>query len=121
MRDLNVKKGDIYIVGIVCLVTLVGFVITRTKEPGQIVKITYKGQETEYSIADEQEIVIEDHHEVTNIVKISDKCVVMTEANCPDQICVKHKAIQKDGEMIVCLPNQVFVEVVGGKEKEIDN
>ena len=45
----------------------------------------------------------------------------MKEANCRDQICVRHKAISKNGESIICLPHSVYIEVVGEKEKEIDN
>jgi hypothetical protein len=45
----------------------------------------------------------------------------MEGASCPDQICVKHKAIYKNGETIICLPNEVFVEVESSEEKDVDN
>ena len=47
--------------------------------------------------------------------------VYMEKANCKDLICVKHKPISKNGESIICLPNQVYIEVVSDVEKEIDN
>ena len=44
----------------------------------------------------------------------------MLEANCPDEICVHHKPISKNGETIVCLPNKVVVVIKNGIEREVD-
>ena len=35
----------------------------------------------------------------------------MTEADCPDQICVQTGSISKEHEMIVCMPHKVIVEI----------
>ena len=51
-----------------------------------------------------------------NIVQIKDRQVSVTEADCPDKICVKHSAISKVGETIVCLPHRLVVEIGGGDE-----
>ena len=56
----------------------------------------------------------------TNEVSIQNGEVSMKEADCPDQICVRQKAISKEGESIICLPNKVVVSIVGGEEKELD-
>ena len=37
----------------------------------------------------------------------------METATCPDGICVAHHPIHRQGESIVCLPNQVVVEISG--------
>ena len=47
--------------------------------------------------------------------------VKMKEADCPDQICVHHRAISKNRETIVCLPNKVVVEIVSSEESELDS
>ncbi len=36
----------------------------------------------------------------------------MTEADCPDRICVKEGWVSRMGECITCLPNKLIVEVV---------
>ena len=57
----------------------------------------------------------------SNVVRIQDQKASVTEADCPDQICRKHKAIDKTGETIVCLPHKVVVEIKDGtREKEYD-
>ncbi len=44
----------------------------------------------------------------------------VTEASCPDHLCVHQAKISKAGEMIVCLPNKVVIRVVGGEEASVD-
>ena len=55
-----------------------------------------------------------------NKVLIKDRKVRMEDADCPDQICVNHRAISRDGESIICLPNQTIVTIRGGEEPEVD-
>ena len=69
-----------------------------------------------YSLHADQEIQIND----TNVLVIKDGFADMTEADCPDQICVDHKEVSKTGETIVCLPNKIVVEVKGADSSELD-
>ncbi len=45
----------------------------------------------------------------------------VTEADCPDHICVKHRPISRAGESIVCLPNRVVVTVENTVTNEIND
>lgn len=58
----------------------------------------------------------------TNTLVIKDGKATMTEANCPDEICVNHKPIDKSGESIICLPHKLVVTVRNDKsnKNEID-
>lgn len=43
------------------------------------------------------------------------------ESPCPDKLCVHHQPISKDGESIICLPEQIVITVSGGvKEQSYD-
>ena len=46
----------------------------------------------------------------------------MRQAETNRQICADHKAIEKSGETIVCLPHKVVIEIQSedGKEQELD-
>ena len=55
-----------------------------------------------------------------NILVISDGKASIEKANCPDKICVNHRAIHYSGDSVVCLPHKLTVTVVGGQEDEID-
>lgn len=55
-----------------------------------------------------------------NILQIREGKADVTEASCPDGICVRHRAVHQKGQSIVCLPNRLVVEIVNGKEAEVD-
>ena len=49
-----------------------------------------------------------------NIVEIKGGTVSVTEASCKNQVCVRHGAISRSGESIVCLPNRLVVRIENG-------
>ncbi|HIX29976.1 MAG TPA: NusG domain II-containing protein [Candidatus Blautia stercoravium] len=71
-----------------------------------------------YSLEKDQVIKIQD----TNVCEIKDGKVKMTEASCPDHVCIRQGAIDAPGETVVCLPNKVVLEIVSkdGKEAGLD-
>ena len=113
------KKNDIILAVTIVLVAVIGlllFTMFGKKEAG-LVSITVDGQlYGTYSLEEDREIRI---HQ-TNVVLIRDGQVHMMEANCPDQICVEHKTISKNKETIICLPNKVVIEIVGGADGTLD-
>lgn len=50
-----------------------------------------------------------------NLLAVSSSGVSMEAADCPDQICVHHIPIMREGESIICLPHRLVVEIKGGK------
>ena len=56
-----------------------------------------------------------------NIVSIKDNKVYMKYSDCRNQVCVHTGEISLAGEMIVCLPNYVIVEIIGNREGGGDN
>jgi hypothetical protein len=55
-----------------------------------------------------------------NLLKIEDGRASVTDADCPDRLCVKQRAISKEGETIICLPHRLVVEISGGEASDID-
>ena len=101
------KKGDFIVIGALCAVAAIIFLIlylfskpSVTVTVSQNNKIVYKGK-----IEEDKQIKLEN-----NTIVIKNGEVFMKDANCKNQICVKHKKIKRSGESIVCLPNKVIVE-----------
>lgn len=46
-----------------------------------------------------------------NLLEIKDCKAIMAEADCPDGYCVSHGGISRKGEVIVCLPHKLSVEI----------
>lgn len=56
-----------------------------------------------------------------NLVEVDSSGARVLEASCPDKLDVKFGKIREAGEIIVCLPNKLTIEIVGGQgELEID-
>jgi len=47
-------------------------------------------------------------------VEVEGKRIRMSEAPCPDRICVARGWIEKPGESIVCIPNEIHVYIESG-------
>lgn len=56
----------------------------------------------------------------TNIVVIENGEVAIIQADCQDDLCVKDGFIKNPGEMVVCLPNKVVVEIKGQSTSQVD-
>lgn len=70
----------------------------------------------------EKTITIETEYGI-NIIEIKDKKVKMIESSCPDKLCIKQGEAHSPGQLIVCLPNKLVVEITGENddEDEIDS
>lgn len=56
-----------------------------------------------------------------NEIRIKNGEVSMIDADCRDQICVEESGISKVGEINICLPNRVLVEIRGlAEDSEMD-
>lgn len=55
-----------------------------------------------------------------NIITIAGGKVYVSEADCPDKLCVLSDGIENSGQQIVCLPNRVIVEIEDSKEGDYD-
>ena len=66
------------------------------------------------SLKEDQEFLVEGENGV-NRITVRDGKVAVTEADCPDHYCMK-RGFCDGGTAIVCLPNRLVIEFVGGQE-----
>lgn len=115
------SKRDAVILILVFAVIAAVFLVFwfRPKNDGASVRITVDGKVYgTYILNEEQLIEIENKNgKITNRLIIENKTARMQNADCPDQLCVHQKAISKENETIVCLPNKVVVEVIQAEEQ----
>lgn len=124
--EKKTRKNDIVLITVILAVAaasyigIKGYQRASTKEPVAVVTI----EDIEYGRfpLDEdttEKIGLPDGS--YNILVIKDGRADVTEASCPDGICVNHRAISSQGETIVCLPNKVVVEIENGEESDVDS
>jgi hypothetical protein len=119
----GVGKKDILILVVLLAAFLILFAVFRAahRTPGGMVEVKVDGAVYgTYPLEQEQTVEIKKEGRVTNVLTIRDGYADMTEADCPDLLCVHQKRIQAKGETIVCLPNRVVINITDGKEGEMD-
>ena len=116
------KKGDRIL--IVCILLLAGAAflwIQMSSGAGEHAVVRIDGLESaEYPLNEDIEITIEGYDGGKNVLKIEDGYVSVTEADCPDKLCVKQGEIFRSGETVVCLPHRVVIEIMGGDASGVD-
>lgn len=118
------KKADLIIIAIVGVIVGILFICLYVfgGESGKYVQIESNGKVIETLKLDEdiqKEYRFDDE---TNTLKIENGKATVTSANCPDEICVNHKAIYRKGESIICLPHKLVITIVSDSpaDDEID-
>ncbi|RKM61196.1 NusG domain II-containing protein [Butyrivibrio sp. CB08] len=120
------KKNDIILIAITLVVALACFIGTRiwqksNTDEDAVAVVTIDGDiYGEFPLSEDIVERIEFPDGSFNVLTVSEGYADVTEASCPDQICVHHNHIRYSGESIVCLPNKLVVEVKGGEDNGID-
>ena len=118
--ERKIKKNDLILIIVVVVIAVAAFLLHNImgNEQAGIVTVKVDGElKGRYSLLENQEIEINGG---TNILVIKDGTADIIDANCPDKLCVKQKAVSKNHENIICLPNKVVVEVESSEDSEYD-
>jgi hypothetical protein len=109
------NKRDLILIGGILIVALIAFVFVQmNQDSGAYVLIRVDGEEVEqYSLSEEGTYPLNGG---TNILHIEGGEAWLTEADCPDHLCVQQGKISKTGQVITCLPNKLTVTVYGAEE-----
>ena len=93
-KNRQAGKRELFLTGAVLLTALLFFLVNRAFHKDQ-----------EYTVKNDQGGV--------NVFVIRDGKAWVTEASCPDKICMDQGQVSQEGEMIVCLPNRMTARVMG--------
>ena len=119
------KKNDVILIAGLLLAALAAFggiswyLAADTQKAEAVVEVD--GQEKgRYPLDQDTSVEIQLEGGSYNLLEIKDGRADITEASCPDKICVDHRPVSRRGESLVCLPNKVVVEIENGQEAEVD-
>ena len=121
MRKLlsNKKRADlILVVALLLLAGILYLTMNANRQEGGVAVVRVNGVETErYSLLQNGSFPLNGG---SNILVIEDGYAWMSEANCPDHICVRQGKIHYTGQVITCLPNRLTVTIEGGEDGGVD-
>lgn len=118
----KLKKDILLISGILAaafFLWLIPFILNKDKPA--VVKVYQDGEQiASYPLAENLVTAIfceEGHY---NLLLIDNGKVSVSDADCPDQLCVKQGDISRNGESIICLPHRLVLQIEANEERELD-
>ncbi len=114
------KKGDKILLILLLFIGILGCVafMLLSREASYVTVTVNQVTVGTYPLHTDREILIETENGGENVLQISDGCVKMLSANCPNLDCVHHKEISLNHESIICLPHKVVVTIYSPEEAE---
>ena len=123
MRQEKQHRADLLLLGGLLLIgCLLGLFLLLTGREGAQVQVRVAGSVAEaFPLNRDRTYTIEGAEGGTNLLVIQGGEAWIEEASCPDGLCVHMGKIHRDGQAVVCLPNQVVVEIVAeGEQSDVD-
>lgn len=117
------KKWDLIIILIFLAASITIFAIFKSQSTdGKCAVISIDGADyTKLPLNKNTTIRIPSKGNDYNIIIVKDGAVTVSDADCPDKICINHPSISKTGETIVCLPHKLSIRISGEDTKNITN
>lgn len=102
----------IIIIAISCILLIVNQIVFS--KPARYLEITVDGKVVEtLDLNHDTEILVSGYQGGTNRIIIQSGKVHVSDASCPDKICIHQGTIEQTGESIVCLPNRMIAQIMG--------
>lgn len=101
-------------------VFFLGYRFWNRESPEEVVVYVGEQEYARFSVGEDTELLIETENG-TNRLMIKEGEADVTEASCPDKICVHQSPISETGETIVCMPNRVIVTIEQASQKRNGN
>ena len=125
MNTAEKKKytRDLILVGALLLLALLLFFLVRNGQDratgtGAVAVVTVDGAEVgRYPLNKSGTFPLNNG---SNILVVENGEAWVSEANCPDKVCMGMGKISRNGEFIACLPNRLIVVVEGGEPALVD-
>ena len=121
-RQKNKKRADLILIAALLLLALVmGVWLLLTRKGGARAVVYVDGRATaSYPLNKDAVVRLDNPNGSYNVLVIENGQADVTEAGCPDKICVTMHPIRYDGESIICLPNRTEIRIEGGEASGVD-
>ena len=120
-KDKKIRNDIILALAVVIAAAGIWIFTELMKDDGAFAVVTVNGTvSARYPLDTDAEIRLESENGGYNILVIKDGKADVTEASCPDHVCVDQRSVSKTGEAITCLPNKTVITVEGKDEADFD-
>lgn len=108
------KRNEWILIAGLLILSATSFAAMRPAHPEPAAKVQISVDGTvirELPLSQDADLTLESQNGGTNHLVIKDGKASVTEASCPDKICVRQGEVSESGQTIVCLPNKVVITI----------
>lgn len=119
MMNKTKLRNDIILIAALLVMAAIGlFAFFFLGRKGDSVVVIQDGEEiARYALTDTVKVDIKTSDGKLNTLVIEDGYAYILKADCPDKICVSHRKISREGEVIACLPHKLAISIEASGNK----
>ncbi len=116
------RIGDVILIGLLICLTLGSIFMTDVLfEPGESVSVIVDGKEMYHLPLSENRTIEVQGPLGLSVIKVEKGHAFIQKAPCPYQTCIKMGKISRSGDIIVCIPNRIFLKIEGKDRRDLDS
>lgn len=116
-------KKDIILISVILLLAFLLWLIPiiSVQDAPAVVKVIQDGQEIgAYSLSEDRTVSVSYGDDNYNLLFISNGEASISDADCPDGLCIRARSISHNGESIICLPHKLVIQIESKEESDLD-
>lgn len=116
-----IKRRDAILFLVLMILGAGSFILIKNNlKPGNEAEVYVDGSLVQTIDMTRDDIYLFDTLYGTNTVVVEGGEIRVSEADCPDKICVNMGGVSRSGETITCLPHKLVIEVHNDKKNDYD-
>ena len=116
----NLKNDIILIVALFLTGIVILLFVKLSSHSGATVQVRIDGEiKAELPLSEDAELLLEGYDGGSNLLIIKDGYARISDASCPDGLCIGMGDIHLSGQSIICLPNRVVIEIKGSDSEDV--
>ncbi len=111
-------RNDILLVGVILFISILSLILIYSCSKRENLKALIYCEDKlilEVPLTEEKEYSVEGKEGKVNI-KTYVNAICIKESNCKDKICIHQGKINSSNQTITCLPNRIYIKIIGIKE-----
>ena len=109
------KKKDLHLLAAALIAACLLFFLYRflSAAPAAYGEVSVNGEVVaELDLNQDTSLTVSGWNGGSNTIVVQNGAISVTEATCPDHVCIHTGEISRTGETIVCLPNRLIITII---------
>ncbi len=114
-------RNDIILIASILIIAVIGIILmlTLSKNDNLSAEVYYNDELVRTIKLDKEAEYVITGDVGDLIIKTDVNEIWVSESKCPDLVCVHQGHVKSTASVITCLPNKIYIKVIGGEEVDL--